>query len=312
MQSSAMNQLQAMRVFVKVVELNSFGLAGKQLGISAAATSRSISILEAHLNMRLINRSTRSLTLTEAGREYLSGCQAVIGKLDEIEMNLVHASREPSGTLLIASSTAFALSTLAPILQAYRAQFPKVNFDVRLFDTPIDFIEGGFDVCFATEKRLPSSSLVSRALTTISEVAVASPDYLVRHGRPLSPADLANHDLLTTSDGGPRQWELHDTSGTYRVLPRGLLTTTSSEMVRQSVLAHMGIAVLPRPLVEPDLASGALETVLTGFTLSGEAREVAMVYSGRRYLSAKTRSFIDFVVAHFRRVEPTRWLRSVA
>jgi DNA-binding transcriptional LysR family regulator len=298
-----MNQLQAMRVFVKVVELSSFGLAGKQLGMSPAAVSRSIALLEAHLNMRLLNRSTRSFALTEAGHEYLSGCRTIIEKLDEIESSLVMTSRQPTGTLRIATSTLFAVSGLCGLLNAYRAEFPEVVFDVHVFDSTPEFVDGGFEIGFTTERKLPSSSLISRRLTTLSGVAVASPAYLDKRGRPDTPSALGDHDFVQTPVSAASDWIRVSGHLTQRASPSHAMTTSSSELARQAVLADMGIAVLPRELVDADLRVGHLEQVLPDFTVADEAREVSLVYSGRRYLSAKTRSFIEFVVAYYR--EPT-------
>ena len=299
-----MNQLQAMRVFVKVVELSSFGLAGKQLGMSPAAITRSIALLEAHLNMRLLNRSTRSVALTDAGHEYLSGCRAIIDKLDEVESSLVLSSRQPTGTLRIATSALFAVSGLCALLDAYRNDYPEVVFDVHVFDLAPDVVDGGFEVGFTTERKLPSSSLICRRLTTLSRVAVASTAYLSRRGRPHTPADLGEHALVQTSLTGSATasaaWSTPSGDADRLSPPQLALTTGSSELARQAALAGMGIAILPRELVDGDLRAGKLERVLPGHDLSDETRDVSIVYSGRRYLSAKTRSFIDFVVAHYR------------
>src|ERR1700737_2284851 len=295
-----MNQLQAMRVFTRVVDLASFNLAAKQLGMSAAAVTRSVSMLEAHLNMRLLNRTTRGLSLTEVGKEYLDGCRTIIEKLDEIESNLIEATRDPRGTLRIAAPMSFATSGLGTLLASYRALHPRVDFDVTTFDTPIDMVEGGFDVCFSDDRRLASSTLVSRTLTRIGEVAVASPAYLARHGTPRDPSALNRHGLLAVSDGSSRTWEFVDADGIYRVGTGSALTATSSAMVRVAALNHMGIALLPLPVVADDLAHGTLVPVLEQFEVNGGPRPVSMLYSGRNYLSMKVRSFIDFAVSQYR------------
>ncbi|RFU48120.1 LysR family transcriptional regulator [Paraburkholderia sp. DHOC27] len=307
-----MNQLQAMRVFTRVVDLASFNLAARQLGMSAAAVTRSVSMLEAHLNMRLLNRTTRSLSLTEVGREYLNGCRTIIEKLDEMESNLVQTSRDPSGTLRIAAPMTFATSGLGTLLAAYRAMHPRVDFDITTFDTHIDMVEGGFDVCFSDERRLASSTLVSRTLTSIEEVTVASPAYLARHGTPREPAELSRHGLLTVSDGTSRSWEFADAKGVYRVGTGSALTATSSAMVRVAALNHMGIALLPLPFVSDDLQQGSLVAVLQPYEVNGGPRHVSILYSGRNYLSMKVRSFIDFAVSQYRAPDKPVTLRAVA
>ncbi|PFH29367.1 LysR family transcriptional regulator [Burkholderia sp. JKS000303] len=307
-----MNQLQAMRVFARVVDLASFSLAARQLGMSAAAVTRSVGMLEAHLNIRLLNRTTRSLSLTEAGKEYLDGCRTIIDKLDEMESNLVQATRDPRGTLRIASSMSFASAGLGALLAAYRALHPRVNFDVTTSGTHIDMVEGGYDVCFSDDRRLASSTLVSRALTTTTELVVASPVYLARNGTPRDPGALCEHSLLTVSDGSSRTWEFSDADGNYRVYVGGALTSTDSGMVRIAALHHMGIAQLPLPLVARDIEQRTLVPVLDQYAFNGGPRCVSILYPGRNYLSMKVRSFIDFTVGQYRAQEHPAPLLAVA
>jgi DNA-binding transcriptional LysR family regulator len=264
------------------------------------------------LNMRLLNRTTRSLSLTEVGREYLDGCRTIIEKLDEMESNLVQTTRDPRGTLRIATPMTFAAAGLGTLLASYRALHPRVDFDVTTYDTHIDMVEGGYDVCFSDDRRLASSTLISRALTSIEEVTVASPAYLARHGTPRDPAALNRHGLLTVSDGTSRTWEFADANGVYRVNTGSALTATSSAMVRVAALNHMGIALLPLPFVTDDLAQGALVPVLEQFEVNGGPRSVSILYSGRNYLSMKVRSFIDFAVSQYRAPDKPVALRVVA
>jgi DNA-binding transcriptional LysR family regulator len=307
-----MNQLQAMRVFTRVVDLASFNLAAKQLGMSAAAVTRSVGTLEAHLNMRLLNRTTRGLSLTDVGREYLDGCRTIIEKLDEMESNLLETTRDPQGTLRIATPMTFAAAGLGALLAAYRTLHPRVDFDVTTFDTPIDLVGGGFDVCFSDDRRLASSSLVSRTLTSINEMTVASPAYLARHGTPRDPAALNRHGLLSVSDGVSRTWEFADADGIYRVSTGSALSATSSAMVRVAALNHMGIALLPQPIIADDLARGSLVPVLEQFEINGGPRQTSILYSGRNYLSMRVRSFIDFAVSQYRAPDRPVALRAVA
>jgi DNA-binding transcriptional LysR family regulator len=311
-----MNQLQAMRVFMRVVELSSFSLAGRQLGMSAAAVTRSVSMLEAHLNMRLLNRSTRSLSLTEAGRLYLDGCRAVIEKLDEVESELMRSTRDPSGMLRIAAPAMFAGTELAQLFRAYRAINPRVEFEVTAYDTHIDMIEGGFDICFATDRYAVNTSLVSRKLLAIREVAVASPAYLARRGVPQTPHHLAKHDLVAQSEQS-RIWEFSGIDGVQRISANAPLSASGQMIVRSAVLADLGIALLPLPLVADDLALGTLKTVLSQYEVNGGALHISIVYSGRNYLATRTRNFIDFTVERFRNAagsqpNPAAALRAVA
>lgn len=308
----SMNQLQAMRVFTRVVDLTSFNLAARQLGMSAAAVTRSVSMLEAHLNMRLLNRSTRSISLTEAGASYVEGCRTIIEQLDNIESGLVRSTRELSGTLRVAASTTFSACGLGNLLAAYRASYPRIGFDVTTYDSSIEMIEGGFDVGFSDERNLPNSTLVSRQLTAFKELTVASPGYLAKHGTPVDPAALSNHHLLSASDSVARTWQFSDENGTYRVPTGNALHATSSATIRSAALADMGIALLPAPLVKDDLAKGYLLPILSQFEIAGGTRPVSILYTGRNYLAAKVRHFIDFSVSQYRAPESVIALRAAA
>ncbi|MFC5428804.1 LysR family transcriptional regulator [Paraburkholderia denitrificans] len=308
-----MNQLQAMRVFIRIVDLGGFNLTAKQLGMSGAAVTRSIGMLEAHLGMRLLNRSTRSLSLTEAGQLYLEGCRAVVEKLDEVESDLVRATRAPIGVLRIAAPAVFAGGDLAGLFREYRERNPRVDFAVTVYDTPINLIDGGYDICFATSRHPASASLVSRSLTSEQEIAVASPAYLAAHGQPHQPSDLSAHELIALADG-PRIWEFGIDRNIQRITVNGPLTTSNYAMARAAALADMGIALLPAKLVEQDVESGALRRVLERHDVNGGRLHISIVYPGRNYLTMKVRSFIDFAVDHFRTdtAQASNGLRSAA
>lgn len=307
-----MNQLQAMRVFACVVDLASFSLAARQLGMSPASVTRSVGTLESHLNMRLLNRNTRRISLTEMGREYLEGCREIIAKIDEIESSLVEATRDPSGTIRVAASVTFATSDLCPLLTAYRAQYPRVDFDVTTFDTHFDMVEGAFDVCFSDDRSFNGNTLVSRPLALVKDIAVATPDYLSRHGVPRSPSALNDHALLAVSDGESRSWEFADTERVYRVSSGNALKANSCAMVRAVALQHMGIALLPFPLVSDDVSRGALTAILEKFEANGGPRQISILYSGRNNLSMKVRCLVDFSVARYHSQNRSAALRAVA
>lgn len=304
-----MNQLQAMRVFLRVADLASFNLAARQLGMSATAVTRSVNILESHLKTRLLNRTTRSLSLTEGGREYLEGCRAIIERLDEMELNLVQTTRDPSGKLRIAAPTTFACLWLGELLASYRTLYRNVDFEVTTFDTPIGAVEGRFDVCFTDDRRFRSSTLTTRPLTQIELVLAASPRYLAMHGTPRTPATLNEHSLLAVSDGGPKTWEFEDASGVSRISAGRALSTTSAALARAAALRHMGIALLPRDLVASDIDNGELVALLDSYRINGGPYGVSIVYSGGHYLSVKVRSFVDFVVNQYRKADKSPTLR---
>ena len=295
-----MNQLQAMRVFLKVVELKSFSLAGEQLGISRPAVTRSIAMLEEHFNVRLLHRSTHNVSVTEAGEAYVDGVRDVLDKLDEVEAEVNRTVREPKGTLRLAAPTSFSLTDLAPMLADYRRRYPDVRLEVSVVDSHVDMVEGRFDACFVADPRVASATLVSRALSPITPVMVASPDYLARAGAPENAAALAYHDLLALAETGRQTLTLATPAGIERIDYEPALAATNSVLVREAALAHMGIAVVPEDLVRDDLANGRLHRVLVHCAVQTAQRQMSILYSGRRHLSAKVRSFIEFVVAYFR------------
>lgn len=295
-----MNQLQAMRVFLKVVELKSFSLAGEQLGISRPAVTRSIAMLEEHFNVRLLHRSTHNVSVTEAGEAYVDGVRDVLDKLDEVEAEVNRTVREPKGTLRLAAPTSFSVTDLAPMLADYRRRYPDVRLEVSLVDSHVDMVEGRFDACFVADPRVASATLVSRALSPITPVMVASPAYLARAGAPEQAAALAHHDLLALAETGRQTLTLATPAGIERIDYEPALAATSSVLVREAALAHMGIAVVPEDLVRDDLAHGRLIRVLVQCAVQTAQRQMSILYSGRRHLSAKVRSFIEFAVAYFR------------
>jgi DNA-binding transcriptional LysR family regulator len=193
----------------------------------------------------------------------------------------------------------FASGALSALLGAYRGVNPRVDFDVTAYDSHIDMIEGGYDVCFATDRQQVNASLVSRKLTSVKEMVVATPAYLSRKGMPRAPADLTQHDLLAVSDA-PRSWEFANAEGVQRVNVNGPLTASGYATVRAAALADMGVALLPLPLVADDISRGVLLPVLNAYDVNGGMQHVSIVYSGRNYLTMKVRSFIDFAVEQFR------------
>ncbi|MBN3761751.1 LysR family transcriptional regulator [Burkholderia sp. Ac-20365] len=307
-----MNQIQAMRVFVRVVELASFSAAARQLGMSAAATTRSVMTLEAHLNLRLLNRSTRHVSLTDEGQLYLDGCREIIDQLDAMESSLVRSTRELNGTLRVSTSSSFAMTGLCSLLAAYRGFCPRVSFDITTNDEPVSLIEGGFDVGFSDDPNMPDSALISRQLKPVKQMVVASPRYLQKHGAPSSPRDLASHHLLTISNGPSKSWKFTDGSETYRIPAGSALQASSCATIRCAALADMGVAMLPTPLVEEDVAEGSLVPVLNQFEIADGMRQVSILYTSRNYLSARVRHFIDFSVNHYRAPYARSLMRVVA
>ena len=301
-----MNQLEAMRVFLRVAESGSFGGAAASLDRSNAVVTRYVALLESHLETRLLNRTTRCLSLTEAGRAYADDCRALLEQLEQIESNVGRATREPHGTLNLVASAWYALCSLTPLLHAYRLRYPRVKVRVMLSHRPIDLVEDGFDAGIVVPRLVNSGSLVHRALVNINAVSVASPAYVARHGQPSTPLALTEHAFIASSPEPSRgTWTFTGPSGEHRIVLAPVYATNNLQMVEQAVLAGMGIAVLPRTLVEAALARGELQRVLPAYEISDADEAVSLVYPGRRHLPAKTRSFVDFALAYLRAVNPS-------
>ncbi len=302
------NQLQAMRVFVSVADNGSFGRAAASLNMSNAVVTRYIALLEAHLNTRLINRNTRSISLTEAGSSYAQTCRQVLEDLERAETQIAHGVSVPSGTLRLVAHASFSLHGLTPLLRQYLATFGLVRLALTLLHRPVDLIEEGFDVGIVAPRQVSGGTLIRRPLVSVAPVAVASPAYLAAHRAPLHPAELAQHTLLAPSaDIHGNEWHFDDASGArvpVRIDP--VYAVNNSAMLRQAALADMGITILPASQVAADLAQGALKRVLAGYEIRDADKELSLVYPGRRHVPAKTRSFVDFTVDWFRQNEVAR------
>jgi DNA-binding transcriptional LysR family regulator len=293
------DKLKAMRVFMNVAELGSFALAGTKMKISPAATTRSVAMLEEQLNVRLINRTTRSLSLTATGRTYFDGCRQILNELDDLDSSVIRTTQDPCGTLRIAVPTAYAAVELGQLLSAYRAVHACVEFEVDVYDALIDLFDGTFDLAFFSDCGPASSSLVVRPLVSVKDVMVASPGYLKLHAEPLQPASLEQHHLLSVKYGR-RNWTFTSRAGTQQLPLRSTLGTSSYIALRAAALASMGIALLPDPLVAEDIAAGKLVRILDQFEIDGGAHRIAIAYEERHYLTARVRSFVDFTIAHYR------------
>lgn len=295
-----------MRVFLKVAETESFGRSAAALDLSNAVVTRYVSLLETHLNTRLLNRTTRSVSLTEAGSAYAEGCRAVIEQIETMEASVGNSSVDPSGTLKLVASASFSLLRLTPMLHDFRERYPNVKLRVTLLHRPVDIVAEGFDVGIVVPHLVNSGMLINRPLFRVSAVLVASPSYLARRGTPSRPAALEKHDFLAPSA------DIHGSTWTFigasnaeeNVALDPAYTVNSSHMLRQAAISGMGIAVLPESYVVQDIEAGALVRLLPGYTLKDADKEVSIVYPGRRHVSAKTRCFVDFALTYFRDHEP--------
>ena len=290
-----MDRLQALTSFAKVVELGSFARAAERLGVSTSAVSRQVADLEAHLDARLLNRTTRRLSLTEAGQSYYERCVQVLADLDEAEAELRSASVAPRGTLRITCGVSFGARYLAPLLAEYALQHPGVSYDLDLSDRIVDIVDEGYDLAVRIGVA-GAQTLVSRRIGTTRMVCCAAPQYLERRGVPAAPVDLAVHDCLGYSfvaDSDAWRFESGGVESVVRVPIRH--HANNGRMLAALAVAGAGVVYEPDFILAPDIRSGQLVRLFPGHR--GPVAPISAVYPSRRHLSAKVRTFVDFLAA---------------
>lgn len=305
-----MDRLQSMRVFAKVVEHGSFARAAVALDMSNAVVTRNVADLEAHLGTRLLNRTTRKLSLTETGQQYLARVRQILLDIDDADALASSSSRKPGGTLRIYCHPGFGQSQLASLLPLYAQAVPDVVLDVTLSDHAVDLVQEGFDVGIFIGLQKFDASMIARRLATSNVVLCAAPSYLARRGAPATPADVAQHDCLNFAfeqlrHHWPVQWE----NKHLDVPIHSRMISNNGAVLRQAALAGMGIMIRSSFTLEDDLESGRLVQLLKGHHLG--QLSVAMVYPSRRLVSAAVRSFVDFMNQRFPRPETDPWLPAV-
>jgi DNA-binding transcriptional LysR family regulator len=302
-----MDRLGSMRVFAKVVEQGSFARAAQALDMSATVVTRNVADLEAHLGTRLLNRTTRRLSLTETGQQYLERVRQILADIDDADAVASSSARKPRGTLRIYCHPGFGQSQLALLLPLYAQAMPDVVLDVTLADHTVDLVEEGFDVGIFIGLQKFDASMIARRLATSKVVLCASPAYLARRGTPTTPSDVSSHDCLNFAFEQLRHhWPVHWENEVLNVPIVSRMVSNSGAVLRQAALAGMGIMLRSSFTLENDLESGRLVQLLQGHHL-GEL-SVMMVYPSRRLLSAKVRSFVDFMNDQFPRPESDPWL----
>ena len=302
-----MDRLQSMRVFAKVVEQGSFVRAAELLDISNAVATRFIADLEAHLGTRLLNRSTRRLSLTEAGQAYLERVHMILAEVDDAEALVSMETKRPAGTLAIYSNAGFGQSQLGEMLAAYAGIYPDVGLDVYLSDRSIDLVEEGIDIGFFSSMQKFDASMIVRQLGVAKVILCASPAYLERAGAPAQPEDLSRHSCLNFSHEYLRHhWHVNTEAGVMDVPIVSKVVSNSGVLLRDLALAGMGIVLRPSYSLGDDLRCGKLVQVLPGFDMGRVV--ISTVYPSRRLLSAKVRSFADFISARFPHPETDPWL----
>lgn len=292
-----MDKTQEMATFVAVVEAGSFVAAADALGLSKAAVSRHVGELERRLGTRLLQRTTRRLSLTDDGQRFHARAKELLAAIDEAESEMTSRSAEPTGLLRINAPLSFGVRHLAPLWGRFAAAYPKVSLEIDLNDRVVDLIEEGYDLAVRITN-LPSSQLVSRQLASSRMVLCASPDYLARHGVPAHPRELAAHRVISYSYWSTRdEWRFTGLEGTVQVRTQPRIHTNNGDTCRAAALDHQGIILQPDFLVGDDLRQGALIELLPGY--ASLTIGIHAVYPSRKYLPVKTRRLVDFLVEAF-------------
>lgn len=299
-----MDPLADIAVFVSVIDAGTFTAAADRLDTSKSVVSKTVSRLEQRLGVRLLNRSTRRLSPTDAGRALYERAAPALAALDEAQRDLTRLQAEPQGRVRLAVPMSFGLMHVAPLLTAIGERHPKIALEVRFDDEMVDVIGTGIDVALRIGE-LPDSSMVARRLCAFRLVCVASADYLVRRGTPQTPEDLARHDaLIYTLGAESRQWRFHDAEGAeHLVAVQGRLACNSSLALREAALAGAGIAVIPLAYVGADLAGGRLRRLLPDHRL--RTPQVHVVTPARRLQSQPVKAVIDLLAERF--ADPPFW-----
>ena len=297
-----MDKFTAMSVFAKVVEQGSFARAAERLNLSTSAVSRHVADLEAHLNARLLNRTTRKLSLTESGQAFFERCIQLLSDLEEAESLATSSTAEPRGTIRLTCSINFGIRYLASAIGAFQRRYPEAHFDVSLSDRFVDLVEEGHDLAVRIGEA-GNSNLIARKIGEMRLICCASKAYLKRHGKPKHPDDLAAHNCLAYSYLATKHhWIFEDVgenAGELIDVPiKGSVEANNGEMLLAVAEQGIGIVLEPNFSASTALKTGTLVPILTAY--QPRASNIYAVYPSRRHLSAKVRTFVDFLNERFR------------
>jgi len=290
--------LSAIEIFVKVVDAGSFSAAARALGVSKSHTSKRVSQLEDRLGARLLQRTTRRLTLTEAGRLFYDRCARVLDELSEAEQVITELSTSPRGTLRMAVPMSFGVRFVAPLVADFTADFPEIDVDVQHSDARVDLLADEFDLAIRIGQ-LSDSSMVARKVSEVDVYICASPDYLAKHGTPETPRDLRDHQcLIYTESAMPGVWSLGNGETAQTVHVSGPIRSNSGDTIMQACVRGQGIAMVPDFLAAEFIRDGRLVTIMDNYRPSTMGTYV--IFPHRRHLSPKVRSFVDYVAARWK------------
>ncbi|NOR70022.1 MAG: LysR family transcriptional regulator [Methylomarinum sp.] len=299
-----MSKIDNMELFVKVVKAGGLAVAGRQIGLSPASMTARIKALEQQYNTRLLNRTTRKISLTDAGQRFYNASLRVLAEVEGAEAILLHDKETLSGQLRITAPSDFGRQFVAPALSKFVIQNPNVTPYLHLTDGVMNLVEHGFDLAVRFGN-LPDSNLIARQLANNHRVLVASPDYLEQHGIPKKPRDLDQHRCLVMERLGEplNEWRFHSSKGNQTVKINPVFISNDGAIIRQFALAGSGIAYKSIWDVKSDLVAGSLLTILDEFALGfqhsdDEKTGLQLVYPSRQYLPRQVLGFIELFQSH--------------
>lgn len=288
-----MDQFAAIRMFVRVVESGSFSAVAREAGIGQPAVSKQITALEAHLGAQLLRRTSRSLSLTEAGQDFYESAVRLIDDLDAAASRIGRGQNAPSGLIRVTVAPVFGRLYIVPRLSEFFGRYPDIVVELVVTDRIVNLVEEGIDLAIHNGD-LKDSNLVTQRIATTPVITVASPSYLKAHGKPASPSELDGHRcIIFAPQGAPRAWGFKGKFGEIEYRPKGNFRTNDAEQIRAAVLADLGLAHAPGWLFAPEIASGVVCLVLRDYEPAPLA--ISAVRPAGRQLAAKVRVFIEFV-----------------
>ena len=297
-----MDRWTEMELFVHVAESGSLSRAAELMNMSNASASRQLAALEERLGVRLVERNTRRLYLTDTGQEFFQRARTILADLRDAESTVNAAALNPTGVLRVTASLSFSMHHIAPLLREYTDRYPNVTVHVEAANRYLDIIDNNIDVAIRNREYEPDSNITIRRLAGTRRILVAAPAYLSRHGVPREIDDLHRHKLLIyTHAHNPNELRFARDGKTTVVNVRGLLESNDGQILRAAALDGMGILIQPSYIVYDDIVAGRLVPMLDDWDLP--RLTINLAYPSRKHLSAKVRTFIDFMAEHFSKME---------
>lgn len=287
--------IEHLKLFVRIASTHNISQAGQELGLSPAVSSAHINKLEENLGVRLVHRTTRKVSLTEEGMNFLPHAEEVIASIDAAKASVGSGSLQPQGTLRITAPASFGRMHLIPALNGFMEKFPDISVDIRLTDSIVDMIQGGFDIAIRNAE-LKDSTLIARKIAPDNRVICASPKYLKEYGEPRKPEDLHHHKCLKLT--GLETWTFDTPDGAYHLKNKGNFRVDHGEAARGACVNGLGITLCASWIASEQLKSGELVPILKDYPLISDAA-LWIVYPSSRLLAPKVRAFIDYFASYY-------------